>query len=137
MLLDKIKQDRILALKNKYIDKKSILTVLMGEFSRLNTKEPSDDQVICVISKMVKSLIELEQTDKTKLELDILESYLPKQLSEEDLTEIIKGIVSTLKSKQENVKMKDIMQELRANYPNQYDGKLACQLITLIITNNV
>ena len=50
-----IKKDLMGAMKAKDEDKKSTLRVIMGEFARADTKELSDDEVIKVMKKLIKS----------------------------------------------------------------------------------
>lgn len=61
---------------------------------------------------------------RAKFELEILESFLPKQLSEDDL----KTIILDFKDKNAGANIGQIMGHLSQNYKGQYDGKLASQL---------
>jgi len=60
-------------------------------------------------------------------EVSILETYLPKQLTEEQLSGLISALVYN-----NNYTIKDmgkIMAELKSKYSGQYDGKLASTII--------
>lgn len=57
-------------------------------------------------------------------ELEYLESLLPKQLTEDNMMDIIN------KNKLTNIK--DIMAYFKANYPNQYDNKLLANVAKTI-----
>ena len=50
-----IKKDLMGAMKARDEDKKSTLRVIMGEFARADSKEISDDEVIKVLKKLIKS----------------------------------------------------------------------------------
>jgi len=66
--------------------------------------EIGDDGIIEIISKMVKKLkdaaVEFEKggrqdlVDNNNREIEVLSKYLPEQLSEEELTKIIKEVIS-------------------------------------------
>jgi uncharacterized protein YqeY len=67
-----------------------------------------------------------DQVNQIKIEIAEMEQLLPKQLSKEDLTEIINNL------KGENNNIGQIMKHLSTNYSNLYDGKLASQIIKSI-----
>ena len=52
---EQIKKDLMGAMKARDEDKKSTLRVIMGEFARADAKELSDDEVIKVLKKLIKS----------------------------------------------------------------------------------
>ena len=59
----------------------------MGEFSREVEKELSDDKVIAIIKKLVKSekeLLAAKQEESSDF-LRIMEEYLPRQATEEEI----------------------------------------------------
>lgn len=78
------------------------------QMEELNLKrELTDDEVIAVISKQIKtrkeSISEFEKAsrvdliDKTQKEIDILSSYLPEQLTEEEIIAIIDEAINEVK----------------------------------------
>ncbi len=75
------------AIKAKDTAKTGAVRILIGEFQRSPIKELSDEQVIGIIKKLIKSERELlaasgeERSDF----LTIMETYLPKQASEEEI----------------------------------------------------
>jgi hypothetical protein len=104
MLYDQLKADRISAMKNKEEDRKRVLTVLLGEIDRSRgSKELTDEVVVAAMKKMVKSANENiallgegnPATEEHKKDISMLEGYLPKALSEEE----IEKAVRTLKEK--------------------------------------
>ncbi|NJL59152.1 MAG: GatB/YqeY domain-containing protein [Desulfobacteraceae bacterium] len=54
-LQEKIRKDLNDAMKAKEEEKKSALRVILGEMSRLESKELSDDDVVRLLKKLVKS----------------------------------------------------------------------------------
>jgi uncharacterized protein YqeY len=123
-LQEKIKGDLKVAMKESNKEAKDIIRVVIGEFNRVG-KEVSDQEATAIIKKMVANANEMNNT----AEADFLSEYLPKQLSEHDLRNIIQGILSS----EHNISsMRDIgriMGILQKEYAGMYDGKLASTII--------
>lgn len=120
---ERIIKDRVDAMKNGNTEQRLILSTVLGELDRVS-KDPSDDQVVKIIKKMVDSNIECGVIKEN----EYLEVYLPKMISEEDLKQIIieemtRNEYSTMKD------MGKVMGYLKQNYTGQYDGKLASEII--------
>ncbi len=86
-LQEKIRKDLNDAMKAKEEEKKSALRVILGEMSRLESKELSDDDVVRLLKKLVKSEKEVleKKGGQSSSYLEIIESYLPKPASEDDI----------------------------------------------------
>lgn len=78
------------------------------QMEELNKKrELTDDEVVDVISKQIKtrkdSIVEFEKGNRedlveaTQKEIDILKEYLPEQLSEDEINEIISKVFDEVK----------------------------------------
>lgn len=123
--------------------KASILTTLIGD---INTKaksngtdldQISDDFVFKCINSLLKSINENinsgnladDQLNKYQLEKEILESFLPNQLTEQELGETIDQIIE-----ENNVEGQQgigvVMGQLSKKFPNQFDGKTAKNIVT-------
>src|SRR6056297_3651282 len=92
-LQEQIRQDLKTAMKDRDDEKKSALRVLIGEFGRAESKDLTDAEVVKIIKKMMKSEQEsLDQTGGTSASpyLQILESYLPKMASDDEIRQWIK-----------------------------------------------
>lgn len=96
-LKEKIYADYMSAFKNKNTVAKNLLSVIKGEIQTIekNTgvENLSDDEVTKILNKTVKSLKETNASfpsEQTAEELFIVESYLPKQMNEEEITAKIK-----------------------------------------------
>ena len=81
--------------------KKNLLGVVKSEITTLekniNTENLPDAEVIKILNKISKNLKEtLSQADneESKIELSIIESYLPQQMSEQDVRTAIEQIIS-------------------------------------------
>lgn len=137
MLIDDIKKKLIEARKNKApeTDFLSLIyseSVLIGK--NAGNRETTNSEVISYLTKTKKnSLLTLDMAVKNnreevanniKLEIAILEEFLPKQLSEEKLRYIIQAMINDGLSS-----LGLIMKVLKANYAGQYNGKVASNII--------
>jgi len=121
-LIETISVDFMTAYKAKDMEKKDFLGVLKTEVTK-ESKTPEDSMVIAKIKSMIKSA---EATNSlSESELEILNTYLPKQLSNEELTEIVGSYIS----ENENANMGQIMGFLKGSYNGQYDGRLASTVV--------
>jgi uncharacterized protein YqeY len=87
-LQKQIKSDLTAAIKAKDEERKDTLRVILGEFGRLDKKELSDDEVVKILKKLIKS--EKETLEKKGAEGDsafikIIENYLPKMATQEEI----------------------------------------------------
>jgi uncharacterized protein YqeY len=113
-----IKKDLMLAMKAKDEPKKNTLRVIMGEFGRMGTKELSDDEVISVLKKLIKS--ELEMLEKSGQQADsafirVIESYLPKKADDQDIRQWITDNVDFSQYKNKMQAMGAIMKHFGAS----------------------
>jgi hypothetical protein len=84
-----MKKDLSAAIKAKDEKKKDALRVILGEFGRLDKKEVSDDEIIKILKKLMKSEREvLEQKGEAADSefIKVIENYLPKMATEEAIT---------------------------------------------------
>ena len=101
-MYDKIKEDIVNALKEKDTLKLQTLRGIKGEvdLEHINKKvEINDDLVITVLSRGIKtrreSITEFEKgnrqdlIEKTQNEIDLLQTYLPAQLSDEEINKVL------------------------------------------------
>ena len=99
-----------------------------------NKKETDDEDIKKMLKKMIKQRAESIEVYKKnnrddllqieKQEQEILSSYLPKQISEEETKKICSEIIDSTKA----ASIKDIgkvMGELKKNYPDSLDFSLA------------
>lgn len=62
---------------------------------------------------------------QTKAELEIIATYLPKQLSEQE----VQNIINDIKSKLDSPNMGAIMKDLQPQIKGRFDGKKASQMV--------
>lgn len=107
---EKLTADMKQAMKDREAGKLRLTVIRMlrsdirnAEINNKGKEELTEEEVLAVIMKAVKmrkdSLADFEKADRkdlvdqTKAELEILEDYLPKQLTDEELTDIVKKAV--------------------------------------------
>lgn len=102
LLKEKINLDFIKAFKEKKTDLKSLLGTIKGEIQttekNLMVEVLSDEEVIKILNKFAKNCkenIRLANDEKSKVELEIIEAYLPKQLSAEEIQSKIEALVAS------------------------------------------
>jgi len=144
MLIEKIKEDLIIARKNNS-PSKSILNVFFAEASRIGKDKrnglSTDDEVIVVGKKIVANASETAKILADRgldnsvylTEIEAVSSYLPKQLSTEELTSAISEIAKDLSISGPKA-MGAIMAKLKATYGNTYDGKVASEIVKTFLT---
>lgn len=99
---EKILNDLKEAMKAQEKERLTVIRMVKGaiQMEELNTKrELNDDEVISIIAKQIKtrkeSIVEFEKgnrndlIEKTESEIKILEEYMPEQLSEDEVREIV------------------------------------------------
>jgi len=148
-LKEKINQDLKSAMKEG--DKTKLTTVrsiraLILEFEKSGSgKELTAEEEIKLLSSAAKkrkdSIVQFKNAgrndlaDKEQSELDILMSYLPKQLSEEDIDKEVKRIGEEL-----NAKTKEdfprLMPEAMKQLKGKADGKLVKKSVENYLSNN-
>lgn len=122
-MLAQIKAAQLKARKAKDTVTATPLTTVMGEVENLSKTEGglADDIVMRVLRKNiqgVKDTIAVKgETVELKNELDLLESFYPKMLTEDEIRQIKKDIGAT--------DVKTLMPYLSKNYKGLFDGKLA------------
>lgn len=102
-LLQKIRQDKVNYLKAKNREAFSTLGTLEGDARLIGmndgNRETTDAEVIATIIKFIKGIdetIKLQPSEKLEAEKILLSSYLPKQLSEDELNKIISEKIQSL-----------------------------------------
>lgn len=92
MLKEKINADYMSAFKTKNTIAKNLLSVIKSDIQTIEKNQGinnlSDEEVTKILNKIVKSLKETNASfpsEQTTEELSIVESYLPKQMTEEEI----------------------------------------------------
>ncbi|NUJ17345.1 hypothetical protein FKN04_12220 [Bacillus glycinifermentans] len=147
-LAHQIKKDTAQALKSKDKEKLSTLRLLVSKLEKekvslklSNIAELSDDQVQTVIRRNIKELDkEIEaykavdrDASSQEAEKQLLMSYLPKQLTESEIKNVVSSIVEYVKVSGGNIgmAMKLASQELKG----KADMKLVNQIVKQSLNN--
>lgn len=140
-LKQKLQEDLKTSMKNKDTLRKSVITLIRSSIKQIEIDkriELNDDDIIDIISKQLKQRNDsLEQfltagredlVEETRSEIKVLKEYLPQQLSEEELNEIVKQTISEVGA----TSMKDmgkIMSVIKPKTKGRADGKLINKLV--------
>ena len=142
MLEERIAEDYKNAMKNKDASKSSALSFLRAQlkYAAIEKKvdKLADADAVAVIKKQVKqrqdSIEQFEKggrkdlVDKEKTELGILKSYLPQDMSEEELRNLIEAAVKS--SGAAGIKdMGKVMKEVLAKVSGKADNSLVSNLV--------
>jgi len=136
MLINELEKANIEALKNKDKTSRAVLSVVINKY-RVNAielkaqgKEATDTDLIRVINKVVKELDEekvgyeklgrSEDVKNIELQKAVIEKYLPKLMSEDEIRKVIASL--------EDKSMPSVMKHFKMNY----DGKVDMSLVSKI-----
>lgn len=135
-LEEKLKQDLVVAMKEKNKEKLDVIRMVKAavDLEHINKKcDITDELVLDVLSKQIKmrndSISEFSKADrtdlveKTKKELEILLTYMPEQLTEEEVEKVIDEIFSTVKPESAR-DMGRVMKEATARLKGKTDMKM-------------
>ena len=128
--LKEIQKDLLKARKEKDQKKIGLLTALYSEALAVGknngNRDSTDEEVLAMVQKFKKNVlsnIELvkdgDKLEELKAELEILEGYLPKQLTEDEIVAEIGVLLGT----DDSITIGDVMKHFKANYSGRYDGK--------------
>ncbi len=119
-LQEKIQAELQVSIKAKDTARTGAVRILIGEFQRQPQKVLTDDQVIAIIKKLIKSEKELLASAKQETSdfLTIMETYLPRQANRQEIADWIAANIdfSTFGSRMQA--MKPIM----AHFGSATDG---------------
>jgi len=140
-LAERITEDMKQAMKNKDKLRLSVIRMIRSaiKYAEIELKTTlSDEQIIDVLTREVKqrrdSLQEFEKAGRTDLaenikeEIEIVQDYLPKQLSEEELRVIVQEVIEQVGATAK-LDMGKVMGALMPRIKGRADGKLVNQLV--------
>jgi len=148
-MLERIEQDLKESLKQKEAGKLKLNVLRMVKASIKNVeiekgRTLTEEEILSIFQKEIKSRKEVlpnyekaGRTDdiiKINEEIKILESYLPAQLREEELTEIIKETIALVGA----TKLSDmgkVMPQVLAKVKGRADGRLVSELVKKLLAN--
>jgi uncharacterized protein YqeY len=144
-LKERLQEDWKAAMKNRDSFRSGVISMARAAVLHQEKNDGStlnDDQIIAVLSKEVKqrrdAITEYEKgnrqdlVDQAENEIKILLEYLPQQLTENEIRDIVKNAVSEVGA----VSIKDMGKVMAAIMPKlkgRADGKLVNQIIKQIL----
>lgn len=98
-LKERISKDYMTAMKEKNVVAKNLLSVMKGEIQNVEIEKGSisDEDVVKILTKTTKTLKEMVLNGSTEasLELEIVEAYLPKQMTKEEISAKVTELVNS------------------------------------------
>lgn len=139
MIIDEIKKQNMIALKEKNTNARTIYSILMSKYMaqtielRAKNEEIGDNEMIKIIQKTIKELTEEadnymkvgNETEARNImeQKALIESYLPAMLSEAE----IRAIIETLEDKT----VPSVMRHFKTNY----NGKCEMKTVSDVLKN--
>lgn len=140
-MVEKLKQDMVEAMKAKDKDRLTTIRMIKGDLDKEHIdkkREINDDLLIEVVNRGIKqrkdSIAEFEKggrndlIEKTQAEIEILQSYLPAQLSEEEVSLIIDEAFQIVNPEGPR-DMGKIMKEVQPKLKGRADMKQVSEII--------
>lgn len=135
MLFERLQKESLEARKARDTVRAGVLTTAISQVKALaiddGHRAPNDGDVLKVVRQFLKACeenlalaaqgkMDAARAEQFKIERDVLLSYLPQQMSADDLKAAI--------AKSGAANIGEVMKYLKANHDGQYDGKLASQV---------
>jgi len=144
---DRLQDDWKTALKTKEKFTASVISTARAAIllvEKTDNRKLEEDEVISILAKEVKqrkeSMFEFEKgnrqdlVEQCKAEIEILLKYLPQQLDEEEIKQIVKESAEELGAN--SIKdMGKVMSAVRSKVVGKADGKLVSQIVKEYLNN--
>ncbi|GAA6428192.1 GatB/YqeY domain-containing protein [Dielma fastidiosa] len=143
--LDTLRKDKMEALKNKDTVKNGVCSLLISAIA-LKEKEGhaelSNDEAMSYVQKELKQTKEvlsltpadrMDLIEETKRKIEILEAYLPKQMSADELQAAILEILEEKQLERSNKSKGILIKETLARYTGKTDGKAVNQALAQLL----
>lgn len=136
-MFERIKQALMAARKSSDRPVVTSLSTLLGEFGRARDKsDPTDQEVFSVLSRFEASLLEMikikPDDEALKAELELIRSFLvhkPKPATEEEITEVVKRLIS----EQQEATIKSLMPLIKSEFGQRFNGALTQQVLKSLL----
>lgn len=136
-LKERIIKDMITAMKNKDAVKRDVLRVLKGEIERAEQSSKGRVELTdAEVTKIVKKTYEgIKDTSYNEDEMAIIAEYMPRQMSEDEIRDVLTEMVDTLNIRGAGMKeMGRLMGVFNSSYNGMADGKTVASIAkTLLI----
>ena len=144
-LSDQVRADLTESMKARSAERTSVLRMLQAAIKneQINLQhELADEEVMTVIRKAVKQRLDsIEQytkgnrpdlAAKEQSELEILKTYMPPELSDEEIESGVREIVASTGA-QSKKDMGKVMKEATARYKGRVDGKKIQEIVARLL----
>ncbi|WP_028829790.1 GatB/YqeY domain-containing protein [Proteocatella sphenisci] len=144
-LKERLMEDMKVSMRNKETLKKSVITMIRASVKQKEVDDRvdlTDDDVVELIAKQLKqqkdALVEFEKAERddliaqTKAEIEILASYLPQQLTDEELEVVVRDAVAEVNA--QSIKdMGKIMGKVMIVAKGKVDGRRINEMVKKIL----
>lgn len=116
-----------------------IKSAITAEEQKPNAKEVGDVEVMAVlksIRKGIKEVVDLSGTPESIKELSIVDSYLPQQMSEEEIRTAVEQVISEIGAKSP-AEMGKVMGGFNSKFAGKADGKIVSNIVKELLTVKV
>ena len=140
-MVEKLKKDMIEAMKSKDKFRLTVIRMVKGELDKEHIdkkRDINDELLIEVVSRGIKqrndSILEFEKAGRSDLvasvkdEIKILEEYLPEQLTEDEINQVIDDVFSIVKPEGAR-DMGRVMKEVSPKLKGRADMKKVSEII--------
>lgn len=144
-LLGRLNDDMKQAMKNKQKEKLTVIRMVKAALQNEGIKLQhtlTEEEEITVLAREVKqykdSLLEFKKAgredlvDKLQSEIQILSAYLPEQLTEEELVDVIKQVISEVGATSK-ADMGKVMTAVMPKVKGKTDGSLVNKLVNQLL----
>jgi uncharacterized protein YqeY len=144
-LADKVRADMTGAMKAQEKERLSTLRMLLSAIKNEQINlghELSDEEAMSVIRKAMKQRQDsieqytnagrTELADKERSEMELLKTYLPPELTEEEIESGIREIIASTGA-QSKKDMGKVMKEATARFKGRVDGKKVQELVSRLL----
>jgi hypothetical protein len=138
--MNKLNDDLKQAMKDKDKNRKNVITMIKAAVKNKSIdlkRDLTDEEIIEIVAKQSKQTREVflefisakrfDLATQAEDEIKILDNYLPKQLTEEELNVIVSEIVKNMTDGARNIG--NVMKELAPKVKGKADGKLVNQIV--------
>ena len=144
-LTEKVRADLTESMKARDAERTSTLRMLQASLKNEQIdkgRELADPEVVTVLRRAVKQRMDsIEQyekggrqdlADKEKREMEILNSYLPQQMTAQELETLVQKAIELTGAKSRNDAGR-VMKEIMANHRDQVDGRKVQEVLSRIL----
>ena len=144
-LLIQLRKDNMQAMKDHDTLKKGVYSLLISAIAlaeKESGKALSKEEELTYVQRELKQTKDsLSQTpadrteviEETNQKIALIESYLPKQMGEEEIKAAVEAIIQEKGLAPEKKSQGPIMKEIMAKYKGQIDGKMVNQVLSGIL----